>query len=281
MSSIDLAGQLHNYLYMSGVNAKEDNPKPFLQHLEELRWTIVRCLAALIVAMAVCLPCAPAIFRLLCAPLARVTDHPEMFLRSLEITGAFSIAMQIVVWSGVIVSAPFILFFVGEFVFPGLTRVERRFARATGFFAFFLFALGVGLGYFLTLPVALKIFFTLHAWLGLQAEWTAPSYVAFAMQLLLLFGLAFELPVVLIGLGYFRIVSSSFLRSKWRHAIVAILILAMALTPGPDVFSQVIMAIPMILLYGLCVWVVWLFDRRRTAAGGKQNKNIELTGGPG
>lgn len=244
------------------INGMNDKPKPFLQHLEELRWTIARCLGVLIIAMAICLPLAPAIFKLLCAPLARVSAHPEMFLRSLEVTGAISITLQLVVWSGVIISAPLILFFIGDFVFPGLTRRERRFARATGVFAFFLFVLGVGLGYFITLPIALKVFFTIHGWLGLQAEWTAPSYVSFAMQLLLLFGLAFELPVVLIGLGYFRIISSAFLRSKRRHAIVAILVLAMLLTPGPDVFSQVIMAIPMILLYELCVWVVWLFERR-------------------
>jgi sec-independent protein translocase protein TatC len=83
------------------------------------------------------------------------------------------------------------------------------------------------------------------------------------MQLLLLFGLAFELPVVIVSLGYFQVISSSFLRSKRRHAIVVILILAAALTPGPDVFSQIIMAIPMIILYELCVWIVWLFEKRR------------------
>ena len=128
---------------------------------------------------------------------------------------------------------------------------------------FLAMGLGVGLGYFITLPIALKIFFSLHGWLGIQAEWTAPSYVAFCMQLLLLFGLAFELPVVLVSLGYFQVISSSFLRSKRRHAIVVVLILAAALTPGPDVFSQIIMAIPMIILYELCVWIVWLFEKRR------------------
>jgi len=244
-------------------NRIEDQPKPFLQHLEELRWTILWSLAVLMAAMLVCLPLAPVIFRWLCAPLSKITSHPEMFLRSLEITGAFSIALQLVVWSGLILSAPIILFLVGGFVFPGLTARERKMVRIAGVFAFFLFMLGVSLGYFISLPIALKIFFVIHGWLGIQAEWTAPSYVAFCMQLLLLFGLAFELPVVLMSLGYFQIISSSFLRSKRRHAIVVILILAAALTPGPDVFSQVIMAIPMIILYELCVWAVWLFERRR------------------
>lgn len=246
-----------------------DHPKPFLQHLEELRWTILWSLAVLVVAMLICLPLAPVIFRWLCAPLSRITAHPEMFLRSLEITGAFSIALQLVVWSGVILSAPVILFLAGGFVFPGLTVQERKMVRVAGIFAIFLFILGVCLGYFMTLPIALKIFFSLHDWLGIQAEWTAPSYITFSMQLLLLFGLAFELPVVIMALGYFKVISSSFLRSKRRHAIVAILILAAALTPGPDVISQIIMAVPMYMLYELSVWVVWLFERRRVADGGK------------
>lgn len=244
-------------------NRIEDKPKPFLQHLEELRWTILWSLAVLIAAMLICLPLAPVIFKLLCAPLSKITAHPEMFLRSLEITGAFSVALQLVFWSGLILSAPVILFLTGGFVFPGLTGRERKMVRVAGVFAFFLFILGVGLGYFLTLPIALKIFFGIHGWLGIQAEWTAPNYVAFCMQLLLLFGLAFELPVVIMVLGYFQIVSSSFLRAKRRHAIVAILILAMILTPGPDVISQIIMAIPMYILYELCVWIIWLFERQR------------------
>jgi sec-independent protein translocase protein TatC len=239
-----------------------DKPKPFLQHLEELRWTILWSLAALIIAMLICLPLVPAIFRILCVPLSRITAHPEMFLRSLEVTGAFSIALQLVIWSGLILSAPFILLVASWFVFPGLTGPERKMVRLAGVFAFFLFVLGVTLGYFLTLPIALKIFFKIHGWLGVQVEWTAPSYVAFCLQLLLLFGLAFELPVVIMGLGYFRVISSSFLKSKRRHAIVAILILAMILTPGPDVFSQIIMAIPMFILYELSIWVIWFSEKR-------------------
>ncbi len=241
----------------------KEKQKPFLQHLEELRWTILWSLATVVVAMLVCLPLVPAIFKLLCAPLSRITSHPELFLRSLEITGAFSIALQLVVWGGILLAAPVVLLIAGRFVFPGLTVAERRMVRVASVFGFFLFFLGVALGYLFTLPIALKIFFKIHGWLGIQAEWTAPSYVSFSMRLLLLFGLAFQLPVVLIGLGYIGVVSSSFLRSKRRHAIVAILILAALLTPGPDVFSQIIMAAPMYILYELCVVVVWLCERHK------------------
>ena len=243
----------------------EDQPKPFLEHLADLRTTLLGCLAAWGIGMAIVAPFAPRLFDLLRAPLAKITEHPEQFLRSLEITGSFSIAMQIVLWGGLLVSSPFITFLLARFILPGLTYRERRVIVGSLGFVVALFILGVGIAYFITLPVALQIMLGLHSWLGIRAEWTAASYVSFAMKVLLAFGLAFELPVVVVALGYLGIVSAAFLRSKRRHAIVIILILAMVLTPGPDVFSQIIMAIPMILLYEACIWIIWLAERRRTA----------------
>lgn len=251
----------------------EDQPKPFLEHLADLRTTLLGCLAAWGVGMAIMMPLAPRLFDLLRAPLAKVTDHPEQFLRSLEIAGAFSIALQIVLWGGLLISAPVITFLLARFVIPGLTRLERKAILGSLGFVFGLFILGVGIGYFITLPVALKIMLGLHTWLGIRAEWTAVSYISFTVKLLLAFGLAFELPVVVVVLGYLGIVSEAFLRSKRRHAIVIILILAMVLTPGPDVFSQIIMAVPMILLYETCIWIVWMAERkraRRQPDGGRQ-----------
>jgi sec-independent protein translocase protein TatC len=243
----------------------EDQPKPFLEHLADLRMTLLGCLAAWGIGMAIVMPLAPCLFTILRMPLAKITEHPEQFLRSLEITGGFSIAMQIVLWGGLLISAPIIMLLLARFVLPGLTRLERKVILGSLGFVVGLFILGVGIGYFVTLPVALKIMFGLHAWLGIRAEWTAASYVSFAVKLLLAFGLVFELPVVVVALGYLGIVSAAFLRSKRRHAIVIILILAAVLTPGPDVFSQIVMAIPMILLYEACIWIIWLAERKRTA----------------
>lgn len=245
----------------------EDQSKPFLEHLADLRTTLLGCLTAWGVGMAVVMPFAPRLFTLLCAPLAKITEHPEQFLRSLEITGGFSIALQIVLWGGLLVSTPFITFLLARFILPGLTCLERKVIVGSLGFVVALFILGVGIAYFITLPVALKIMFGLHTWLGIRAEWTAVSYVAFAVKLLLAFGLAFELPVVVVVLGYLGIVSAAFLRSKRRYAVVIILILAMLLTPGPDIFSQIVMAVPMMLLYEACIWIVWLAERKRTAGG--------------
>lgn len=245
-----------------------DPPKPFLEHLEELRWTILGCLGALALGMALAAPLAPKLLKILRAPLAGVTEHPEQFLQSLEITGGFAIAFQIIFWCGLLLSAPLILLLIGRFVFPGLKRKERKAVTVALVCALLLFALGVALGYAIVLPVALRVMLGLHAWMGIQAWWTVTSYVAFTIQLLIAFGLAFELPMVLMVLGYLGVVSSSLLRSKRPHAVVILLILAMVLTPGPDVFSQVVMAVPLILLYELCIWAIRLFERKRQTFNG-------------
>ena len=207
-------------------------------------------------------PLMPRTMMWLKAPLRGVTDNPDQFLRSLEVSGAFSVSMTMALWTGLLFSSPFLLLFIGAFIFPGLTRREKKAVINAGGFAVALFAFGVLFGYQFTLPAALKILFGMHAWLGIRAEWTVTSYVTFVLQLLIGFGLVFELPTILLALGKLGIVSSLQLRSMRRHAIVMILIVAAALTP-PDVFSQLLMALPLVGLYEMCIWLVWMDERRK------------------
>ncbi|MBU1692447.1 MAG: twin-arginine translocase subunit TatC [Verrucomicrobia bacterium] len=235
--------------------------KPFLDHLEDLRWTLVRCALALAVGVLVALPLSPALLALLRRPLRAVTDQPEQFLRSLEVGGAFSIGLRLAGWGGLLLSSPLLALFIGRFVFPGLFEHEKRVAVRTFGFALLLFAVGVTLGYAYALPVALKMMFNIHAWMGVRAEWTITSYMAFAMPFLIGFGLVFELPVVLVALGRMGFITAAQLRTMRRHAIVACLVIGMVMTP-PDVFSQVLMAAPLIGLYEISLWLVALSERR-------------------
>ncbi|MBN1269509.1 MAG: twin-arginine translocase subunit TatC [Kiritimatiellae bacterium] len=241
--------------------SRDAEVKPFLEHLEDLRRMLIRCIIALALAMLVCIPFTPGILDLLKAPLGAAVSDPDRFLRSLEVVGAFSITMRIAFWSGLLLSAPLLLLFIGAFVFPGLKQREKEVVLKASGFAIGLFVLGVLIGYFLTLPVALRLMFRWHEWLGVRAEWVVTSYVAFATQLLIGFGLAFELPVVVLVLGRLGIVNSDQLRAKRRHVIVLALVIGMLLTP-PDVPSQLIMAIPLVLLYEICIWIVWAGERR-------------------
>lgn len=238
--------------------------KPFLDHLEDLRKTLIRCAAALAGGIIVSFPFTPWFLRMLQRPLRGITEHPEQFLRSLEVGGAFSVAMRIAFWSGMILSAPFLLLFVGQFVFPGLKHGERKLVLRAGALAVCLFVLGVALGYGVTLPAALKVMFGMHAWLGITAEWTVVSYVAFTSQLLIGFGLAFELPAVLLILAKMGLISHQQLQGARPYAVILSLVIAALLTP-PDVISQLIMAVPLLLLYELCVWITWAGERRRAA----------------
>lgn len=256
---------------MSGWPASSDNGvelKPFLAHLEDLRCVLIRCAVALAVCSGIALAFTPQILAFLKAPLHGIVENPDVFLRSLEVTGAFASMMRIGLWSGVVLAAPFLVIIIGGYLLPALTPAERKAIGGVGAFGIVLFLAGVWMGYRFTLPFALQAMFAMNSWMGVAAEWTLTSYVTFTTQLLVAFGLAFELPVVLLILGRLGIIGSAWLRTYRRHAIVGILVLGAILTP-PDVFSQLIMSIPLVLLYELCIWIVWTWERaRRTEAAG-------------
>ncbi len=244
------------------VDQEDEVTKPFLEHLEDLRQMLIRCALALAVGTAITLPFVPLIFAFLKAPLDRVVKHPDLFLQSIEVTGAFSVTMRVGLWSGLLLSAPFLLFFIGQFIFPGLTNKEKAVIRQTGGFSIVLFIVGVWLGYTFTLPVGLRMMFGMHDWLGIQPVPQVTSYVAFVVHLLLAFGIAFQMPVILVVLGRLGLISSQQLRQRRRLVIVILLIVAMVLTP-PDPITQVIMAGPLVVLYEFCIWVVQISERRQ------------------
>ena len=183
---------------LKGEGLLDDDAKPFLDHLEELRGTLLACITTLVVAMVFCAFFTPQILDILEAPLAKIGKDPDAFLISFRVAGPFSVLMRVAAWSGLLLSAPFMTFYIARFVFPGLTEKEKRvLTRASGF-AVVLFGLGVCLGYFYCIPIALKMMLTLHDWMGVVAQWTINDYVSFTVQLLLGFGLAFQLPVVVL-----------------------------------------------------------------------------------
>ena len=246
----------------------KDQTKSFLEHLEDLRGTIVKCALALVSGMAIAIPLAPLVLTLIKRPLYNVDLDIDVdsFLKVMEMTGGLSIAMKIVFWGGLLFSVPFLVYFIWEFVFPGLTRRERRTVRGAATFAALLFALGVCMCYYMTLPVAIKLMFKINAWMGVSCNFVRlTDYVAFVLKLLVAFGLAFELPVVLMALGHLGLVTATQLREKRRHVLVGLLILAMILTP-PDPLTQLMMAIPMAILYEICIWLIWVKEKRDAKA---------------
>ena len=240
---------------MLGDSAVDDESKPFLDHLEDLRSTLLWCFGALCVGVALTIGFTPRILAWLMSPLEGLVEHPTQFLRSLQVTGAFFVWLRIAAWSGLLVSAPAIVYFLARFVFPGLKEREKEVLVKASGFALLMFGVGVVFAYKVGLPISLKMMLKLHTDLGIAAEWTVNDYVAFATQLMLGFGLAFEMPVVILILGRLGIVTVPQLCSKRRHVFLATLVVGMLLTPQ-DIASMFILALPLYALFEMCVVVL-------------------------
>jgi sec-independent protein translocase protein TatC len=240
-----------------------DRPRPLLEHLEELRACLVRCLVAWGLGAAVMTLFAPRIMVWLRAPLAQNGIPAAELVRGMTLESGVNMLFQTMIWGGAVLSLPFILIFVARFVFPGLRPVERRWVTSVLSVAAGCFLAGVAIGYRWVLPLAIRAFLAVTAWLGWQpGPISTDNYVKVALQTVLAFGLVCELPVLLVLLGWMGVISAAFLRQKRRHAIVINFFIAMVLTP-PDVVSMTLMAAPMCLAYELCVWLIRLREVAR------------------
>jgi sec-independent protein translocase protein TatC len=241
-----------------------DFVKPFLDHLEDLRWTLIKMVATLAVAMLVAFVFARQLLLVVIWPLKRIAGDPQQFLYSFEVTGGFTLAMSLALYAGVVLACPVLLFFIAEFVLPALTPKEKKllwpvFASGVG-----LFLAGVALAYFAVIPAGLRFFLDYNKYLGIRSQWVIENYVSFVSHMCLVFGICFELPLVVLALAKLRLVTARFLRDKRPYVIVIIFIVAAVITPTTDMVNQCLLAVPMCLLYEACIWIAWWMEKRRT-----------------
>jgi len=247
----------------------EDEPlapdtKPFLAHLEDLRWTIIRSLAALAVGVAACAFGVKPILQVLYVPVRKAGHDPKEFLRTLGVVDPFSIHMEIAIFGGLIVALPAILYFLGQFLLPALTAAERRMLGPIFAGGALLFAVGVSFCYFLVLSSTLKFFLGYNDYLGFGTMWTAKALIDFEVQMLAGFGLAFEMPLVVLVLNLVGIVSAAQLASKRRHAALIIFVAACCIIPSTDLFSLSVLSVPMYLLFELCILIARLVEKTKS-----------------
>jgi sec-independent protein translocase protein TatC len=240
-----------------------ETSKPFLEHLEELRWMIVKMAITLSVAMIVCFTFRSTLVRILQAPLRDVGSQIGT-LKALGITDSIVISFHLAFYAGIVLSFPLLLYFIAEFVLPALTAVERRFLLPAILVSFALFLLGVTVCYFWLLPKTILFFFRDTESLGWAPTWTVQQYYSFVTRFTIGFGLAFELPVVVLALVRFGLITYRFMARTRPYAVVLIFVLATIITPTPDILTLVAMALPMCLLYESCIWIAWLMERRKS-----------------
>lgn len=240
---------------------ESETAKPFLDHLEDLRWTVVKMAITLFVAMILCFAFRASLVQIMQRPLHDV-DPKIGALRALGVTDSMTISFSLAFYAGIVLSFPLLLYFLAEFVLPALTAVEKRMMLPAIFISFALFLAGVAACYFLLLPKTIMFFFQDTESLGWLPAWTVQEYYSFVTRFTIGFGLAFELPVVVLVLVRFGLVTYALMARTRPYAFVLIFLLAAFITPTPDMLSMMAMGLPMYLLYESCIWIAWVMQRK-------------------
>jgi sec-independent protein translocase protein TatC len=305
--------------------------KSFLEHLEDLRWVLIKSIAALGVAMLICLIAGNVVVGILRRPIEkakisypgtnqvvtvlfgtnqlgafsltaeqqasfelgtnrfvavrvepavlgtnqiltwRVDDNPDLARRAEQLkvdllnlspASGFFVAFQVAFYGGMVLASPFIFFFVASFVFPALKMKEKKYVYRGLGYGVTLFLFGVAFCYFALMPIALAASQKYSQWLGFSAfQWKADDYISFICKFMLGMGLGFEMPVVILTLVKIGVLNYRILSSGRRYMIVINLVLGALLTT-PEVITQIIMFLPLQMLYEVSIWVAWYWERQ-------------------
>lgn len=227
-------------------------------HLAELRDRLIKSAYAIAAASAVCWYFSDQLFTALAGPI--LPYLPDGKLKFTNPTDAFMAYLKIAITGGVIASTPFWLFQVWRFVAPGLYAKEKRYTAVFIVSGSALFLVGAAFAYFLVLPTGLKFLLTFST--SAEAFITLPEYMSFFTTMTLVFGAAFELPLVLVLLGLVGVIDARFLREKRRFAVVLLAVLAAILTP-PDVMSMLLLLVPMMALYEISIFLVQALGQKK------------------
>lgn len=304
--------------------------KPFLEHLEDLRWVLIKSLATIGITFLACLLAGNYVIKVLEWPLKRAPvkghgkvqtirvtlgtnqigrfyvstnepfagilgtnlftklelqpvqvgtnmvlafalavdteeanrEHLPIQLMTLGPAASFIVATKVALYGGIAISSPLLFYFISAFVFPALKMREKKYVYRGVVFGAGLFLIGVCFCYFVLMPVALAASGQYSEWLGFAAnQWRAEDYISFVCKFMLGMGLGFELPVVILTLVKIGILNYKMLSSARKYVLVMNFILGAVLTT-PEVITQVLMAVPLQMLYEVAVWITWYWERQ-------------------
>ena len=232
---------------------------PFLDHLEELRWRLIKSILSILLGAVVSFYFIDLIIEFLIKPTEGLKN--AMDLQVLKVQGMFMIKWGIALLGGVVVSVPVLTYQLWKFIAPGLYIDEKKYIIPLILFTFLSFISGLIFAYMIVIPFSLS-FFTSVGLEGIENNFSINYYFNFITWLMLGSGLIFELPVVVFILSIIGLLTPTFMRHYRRYAIVLILVISAFITP-PDPVSLVLMSIPLLLLYEISIGVSWLVNRKK------------------
>jgi len=239
---------------------------PFLEHVEELRWRLIKSIIAVAAMGGISFAFAEYVYKFITYPLGDTKLHFT------EITGSFYAYLKISFFTGLFAALPIVLYQIWKFVGPGLYHQEKKAALPMTLFSTILFLMGAAFCFFVVLPFALN--FLINYGEGeMTAIITVSSYISFTGLLLIAFGAAFQLPVIGYFLGSIGLVTPRILGKGRPYAVIAFLIGAAILSP-PDIFTQVLLAGPLYILYEITIVIVRLTGKERKAMDEKEAEEI-------
>jgi len=235
----------------------------FLDHLEELRWRIIKTLIGVVIgSIVVAFFIDWIVDNVLFAPAKSTT--PPLSIINLRPYGQFLLYMEVILIGGAIASLPNLIYQFWKFIEPALKPSERKYITMIVFFTTLCFLSGVVFSYFLMLPAALGFFANFGSTI-IENKIASDEYLSFVISLVLASGLVFELPMASFFLSKIGILKPEFMRKYRRHAIIIILLVAGIVTPGPDITSQILLAIPLLILYEISIMICKYSQRKKRA----------------
>ncbi|WP_339903424.1 twin-arginine translocase subunit TatC [uncultured Cyclobacterium sp.] len=262
---------------------EEENGMSFLDHLEQLRWHLLRSISAILIFMVLAFLSKGFVFgqvilgpskvdfvtyRMLCK-LSELFYLPALcieklpfIIQSRQMTGQFSMHITSSLVVGLIAAFPYVFWEVWRFISPGLYAKERNAARGAVFFVSLLFFMGASFGYFILSPLSINFLSNYQLDPSIANEFDITSYVSTLSMLVLASAVMFQLPVVIYFLTQAGLVSSAKLKAYRRHSIVVILVLSAVITP-PDVISQILIAMPILVLYEAGIIIAKRLEKKR------------------
>ncbi|APA65301.1 twin-arginine translocase subunit TatC [Maribacter sp. 1_2014MBL_MicDiv] len=278
---------------MSSKATTSPNEMSFLDHLEELRWHLIRSVLAVVIIGSVAFLMKDFIFdtvifgpkkmdfptyKLFCDiatyfgfDSAFCADKLPFTIQSRLMSGQFSAHIWTSIWAGFIIGFPYVLYEMWKFISPGLYEKERRNSRGFIFIASFLFFLGVLFGYYVVSPLSINFLGTYQVSSEVTNEFDLASYISTVRASVIACGVLFELPIIIFFLTKIGLVTPEIMRKYRKIALVVVLILSAVITP-PDVASQIIVAIPVLILYQVSIYISAMVLRKERKKGEKEKK---------